>query len=246
MKNLYFLFIFFFSLSLHAQQSTYLPGNWSFQNVHEKEKLDSTSIEMIEMLFGNMTLAFSENGLYRASMMGQQDNGTWEFSETEKGLLLKSDSGSNQDFDIIDLTEEQLTLKLSKGILVFKKTGEAPKLEKEAFSEEREKVKITAEEISKKWFLKRKETPGKSKEQIDMLSNMIAGAYFYFYEDGSFEVSIMGMTETGEWKLGDDQSSVITQYEEASKEWNVFSISESQLILYPGNSKEQWIFSTIE
>lgn len=245
MKTIQVLFIFF-SFSVYGQQSTILPGKWSFEKVYEQEKLDSTSVKMLDMLFGNMTLAFNSEGSYRATIMGEVDNGTWSYRESAMALILKSNSGDIHNFEVIDLSENQMTLKLSKGAMVFKKSGEAPDLKETSELSEKEKVKVTSGDISKKWYLKRKESPGKSQEQIDLLSSMIAGAYFDFRKDSTFEVHIMNMTETGDWKLSDDESSVITMKDGSSKEWNIHSISENELVLFPGNSEEKWIFSNVK
>ena len=246
MKTIQLFFLLLFSISLSAQQNSQITGAWSFQNVHEQEKLDSTSVKMLDMLFGNMTLAFNSEGNYRATIMGEVDNGSWNLQGSGKDLILKSNNGETHNFEVIDLSENQMTLKLSKGAMVFKKTGEAPELLRNSDLSDNKYVKITSEEISRKWYLKRKESPGKSQAQIDMLSSMIAGAYFDFREDRTFEVHIMNMTEKGDWKLGDDQSSVITMKDGSSKEWNIHSISENELVLYPGNSEEKWIFATTE
>lgn len=242
MKTIQVFFLLLFSLSLSAQQNTEIIGAWSFQNVHEQEKLDSTSLKMLDMLFGNMTLAFNSEGNYRATMMGEVDKGSWNLQES--ALILRSNSGETHNFELVNLSKDQLTLKLSKGTMVFKKTGEAPEIKGVSDLSEKKFLKIVPGDISKKWYLKRKESPGKSQSQIDMLSSMIAGAYFDFREDRTFEVHIMNMTETGNWKLGDNESSVITMKDGSSKEWNIHSISENELVLYPGKSEEKWIFAT--
>lgn len=246
MKPINLLFFLFTSISLNAQTAADLTGTWGYQNVFEQEKLDSTSVKMLDMLFGNMTLAFNSEGDYRAVMMGEEDNGTWKYQETENILVLKSNTGNTHNFEVIELNGNQMTLKLSKGAMVFKKTGEAPQFHATANLSEKKNMKVTASEISRKWYLKSKESPGKSQAQIELLSSMIAGAYFDFREDGTFEVSIMNMTETGDWKLGEERTSVITMKDGSSKEWNIRSISEKDLVLYPGNSEEKWIFSTAE
>lgn len=244
MRTIQLFFLLLFSVSLNAQQNAEITGAWSFQNVYEQEKLDSTSVKMLDMLFGNMTLAFNSEGNYQASILGEVDKGSWNLQES--ALILKSNTGDTHNFKVIELSEDLLTLKLSKGTMVFKKTGAAPEIMGASDISEEKNVKITSGDIAKKWFLKRKESPGKSQAQIDMLSSMIAGAYFDFREDRTFEVHIMNMTETGNWKLGEDKSSVITMKDGSSKEWNIHSISENELVLYPGNSEEKWIFATTE
>lgn len=116
MKTIPLFFLLLFSISLSAQQNAQITGAWSFQNVHEQEKLDSTSLKMLDMLFGNMTLAFNSEGNYRATIMGEVDNGSWNFQESGKDLILKSNNGETHNFEVIDLSENQLTLKLSKGL----------------------------------------------------------------------------------------------------------------------------------
>lgn len=246
MKTIQLFFLLLFSISLNAQQNAQISGSWSFKSVHEQEKLDSTSLKMLDMLFGNMTMAFNTRGSYRATLMGEVDNGSWSYRESDKALILKSNTGETHNFEVIDLSENRMTLKLSKGAMVFKKTGEAPDLKGTSEFSEKKKVKVTSGDISKKWYLKRKESPGKSQAQIELLSSMIAGAYFDFRKDRTFEVHIMNMSETGDWKLSDDESSVITMKDGSSKEWNIHSISENELVLFPGNSEEKWIFSNVK
>lgn len=245
MKITSLLIFLFCSILLRAQNAAQLTGTWSYQEVYEQEKLDSTSVAMLNMLFGNMSLVFSENGKYAAWMMGQSDSGSWELNEAEENLHLNSASGETSNFEVLELIDDQLILKLSKGAFVFKRTGDGPaaiEMPEPAI----ETVSVSIDQLAKKWYLKRKEAPGKSEKQIEMVSNLIAGAYFDFQKDGSFEVSIIGMTETGNWELGSGNTSVITASEDAQKTWNISKITEDELILHAGNSEEKWIFSTVE
>lgn len=245
MKITCLLILLLCSISLNAQNASQLAGTWGYQEVYEQEELDSSSITMLNMLFGNMSLAFSENGKYAASIMGQSDSGSWELNEAKENLHLNSASGETSTFQVFDLNEDRLVLRLSKGAFVFKRTGDAPAsidLPDPAI----ETVSVTKDQIAKKWYLKRKEAPGKSEKQIEMVNNLIAGAYFDFQKDGTFEVRIMGMTEAGNWKLGSGNTSVITASEDAQKTWKISKITQEELVLHAGNSEEKWIFSTLE
>lgn len=242
MKKITFLFLFLSSTLLSAQDAALLSGNWSYQNVFQPEKLDSTSVKMLDMLFGNMSFTFGDNGRYAASIVGQNDTGSWEYAG--ENLKMSSDSGESHLFDVLELQKDKMVLQLSKGAFVFKKTGEATVIQEK--SSMTKTVKASSEQLSKRWYLKKKLTPGKSEQQNEMLSNMLAGSYFDFQDDGTFEVSIMGMTETGEWKLGKESRKVITLNEQVEKVWNINALTEDELVLHPGNSEEKWIFSATE
>ena len=177
-----------------------------------------------------------------ATMMNQRDVGSWKFNESEESLQLNSSSGESNTFQVLELRDNKLVLQLPKGAFVFSRTAEIP--ETIGISQPIPEVKASREQIARKWYLKRKESPGKSEQQIELVSSLLSGAYFDFNVNGSFEVKIMGITENGEWNIGSENQSVITRNNDAQKVWTIGSISEEQLVLHPGNSEERWIFSS--
>jgi hypothetical protein len=105
-------------------------------------------------------------------------------------------------------------------------------------------VKASKSQISKKWYLTRREVPGRSEAQLKMASKLIKGAYAYFKSNGVYEAQSMKVTESGKWVFGPDNKSIIVTIENQQRIWNIKAISPTQLVLVSGYTEEEWKFST--
>jgi len=111
------------TVSVAAQNSKNIIGNWEYEDVYEKSNIDAKGLEMLKMFFGEMTFEFKKDGEFNALLMGKDVTGQWEpISNTN--ISLKSKAGEEIAFSIVELTPEKLIMKLSKGTFIMKREDE--------------------------------------------------------------------------------------------------------------------------
>ncbi|MEM6339431.1 MAG: lipocalin family protein [Pseudomonadota bacterium] len=231
------------TITLFSQQDLEaLVGKWQYQDVYEKEKLDSTSLETLEMFFGEMTISFNENGLYKAFIMGKEDKGKW-MAKGENVIELALDKGTIMPMKIIELEAERLVFELQNSAFVMTKlaVGEMEKIIETEPSFET--VSATKEQVAKKWYLKSKESSKSVSDKVRKATDeLLSGSYMKFSKNGKYKVQIFKIKEKGKWKFGEENKSIITIKDDNKKVWNIISISEKELVLVQGLNEEKWMF----
>lgn len=219
-----------------------LVGKWQYQDIYGKEKLDSSSLEMLEKFFGEMTFSFSEDGLYKAFIMGKEEQGKWSVQE-ENVIDLASDKGTIMPMKIIQLEEQQLIFELQRSAFVMTKSS-VDKVEKIIEKEPPfERVQATPKQIAKKWYLKSKESSRPVSDKVKKATNeILSGSYMKFSKNGKYKVQILKIKEKGKWKFGEKNEAIITTKDNNQKVWNIISVSDKELILIQGLTKEKWVF----
>lgn len=223
-----------------------LIGKWKYQDVYEKEKIDSAGMKMIEVLFGNMTMQFNEDGMYKAFLMGKDDQGKWN-SEDKKTISLASDNGRITTMELIELDKNKLIFKLQSASFIMSKVqGE----EIDAIVEKEKTFatqKASLEQIAKRWYLvKRESTKKVSKEVKEAVDALLKGTYLEFGKRGKYVAHIFNIKEKGKWEFGRDNHTIITSKDGTKKVWNIISVSDDQLILVHGLRDRKWTFKAGE
>jgi hypothetical protein len=199
---------------------------------------------MMEKLFGEMTFRFNDDGLYKAFIMGTEEQGKWEM-ENDNSVRLSSDKGAVNPMEIIELTDENLTMSIQRSSFVMAKM---PAEEMGVLTEVKPKyelVSATTGQVAKKWLLKSKESTKETSAFVEEAkAELFKGSYLKLSAKGKSEAHIMGITEKAKWQFGEDNSSIIISGDEGQKIWNIVSISESELVMTLGNSDEKWVFET--
>ncbi len=65
-----------------------------------------------------------------------------------------------------------------------------------------------------------------------------------FEKNGKYQLQVFNVMGQGIWKFREGNESLITRKDGKKKVWYINSISDNELILIEGSSKERWIFST--
>ncbi len=122
LKAFFTALLFLSVLSVNAQRATLIKGNWKYQDVTEKEKLDSASIQMLELFFSEITFDIEENGKYKAQFMGKAEEGVWKLNKDESKITFTSSKGPVNEMTIVDVSKNQLILNFGKpNSLILKK-----------------------------------------------------------------------------------------------------------------------------
>jgi TonB family protein len=232
------------SIITYAQTAQQLAGKWKYEDVYNKKGIDSIGLKMVVAFFGDMTITFKENGHFKAFLMGKSDEGTWTLEG--KNITMTSNKGDISTMEIIDFNQDKLVAKLATAIFIMARTALTAEDEAEAVVKEIETVSATAEQVSKKWFIKRKELPGKTEKQLVLINELVQGGYFQFSKNKKYEIQILNIKVNGKWEFGEGNTSIIVQEEDMKTIWNIQKISETELVLLKGNTEEKLIFSTNE
>lgn len=247
MKPLITFILISLSISTYGQNALDdLIGTWKYQDLYEKEKIDSAGAKMLAMVFGSMTLQFDDTNLYRASVMGRDEEGKWMY-EGDESIKLISDKGNVSEVQIIELNKDQLILEMQKKKLIMTKLQESEGDRIIAKEEVLETVKITKAQLARKWYLKSRDSSKNLSDNVSAsVSQLLKGSYMNFSSNGKFEAEILNIKEKGKWEFGEGNEIMVTMKNGQGKIWNVIRISEKQLILVPGKSAEKWIFGISE
>lgn len=246
MTRLRFLFLFpiGLSLSVQAQKTDSLVGKWKYVDVYNKHRYDTATLKIANEYFGNMTFYFKANNHYKAFVMNNIDEGVWSLNEATSKVRITSYKGNSNESQIVGLDSNKLILTLGEGSFIMARTNITPSDNIESPLPDIKTVAVTKTQISKKWFLTRREVPGRSEAQLKMASKLIKGAYAYFKSNGVYEAQSLKVTESGKWAFGPDNRSIIVTIENQQRIWNIKSITATELVLISGYTEELWKFST--
>jgi uncharacterized protein YdeI (BOF family) len=246
MTKLRFLFLIpiGLSLSVQAQKTDTLVGKWKYYDVYNKQIYDTATLKIAKEYFGQMTLYFKPNNHYKAFVMNNIDEGIWSLNESTSKVRLTSYKGHSNESQIIGLNKDQLILTMGEGSFVMTRTNITESDNYEQPLPDIKTVAATKNQISKKWFLQRREVPGRSEAQVKMASKLIKGAYAHFKSNGEYVAESLKVTESGKWVFGPDNRSIIVTIGNQQRIWNIKSINPTQLVLISGYTEEVWKFST--
>lgn len=242
--KLLFLIPIAFSITAKAQKTDSLIGKWKFHDVYDKRGLDTPTLKIVKEYFGNMTLYFKANRHYKSFLLNNTDEGEWNLNEATSKVKFTSNRGHANETQIIDLTNDSLVITMGEGSFVLTRTTINPSDNIEAVLPKIKTVRVTKSQISKKWFLTRREVPGRSEAQLKMASKLIKGAYAHFKMNGDYEAQSLTVTENGKWTFGPGNRSIIVTIDSQQRIWNITRITPTELFLISGYSEEVWKFST--
>lgn len=241
MKKAFSALLFLTSLQLSAQTADELIGFWKYHGPQNPQEVDSTGKAMLKRFFGSMSIDLNEDGHYTLSMMGREDEGKWTFDATqEEELELLSDNGSGKRIDIIEVDNKRLVLQLDGKGFEMRKADKSTNTGTSR-ADEVKGTEAAPEQLIKTWYLVKRDRPGKKSSAIT--AKMLAGSYVQLNEDGSYSVKMLGAEDSGSWKLKNKNTQLVWETGNEKKVWTIRSVSDNELILARGNSKETWYFS---
>ena len=124
-KILLFALISTLSFSwISAQSTSDLFGKWDFVHVKDQDKLDSTGVKMIKMMFSDMSFEFKEDGNFIFVGMGKTEEGTYVASKRLKKVDMTDSKGRTNTIKVLEISAEEMTIQLKDAILVMRKPEE--------------------------------------------------------------------------------------------------------------------------
>jgi hypothetical protein len=246
MTKLRFLFLIpiGLSVSVQAQKTDSLVGKWKYHDVYNKQRYDTATLKLAKEYFSAMTLYFKPNNHYKAFVMNNIDEGIWSTSDSCRKVRMTSYKGHSNESKILGLQGDQLILGMGEGAFIMKRTVVNDSDNIEQPLPNIKTVAVSKSQITKKWYLTRREVPGRSEAQLKMASKLIKGAYAHFKQNGEYEAQSLKVTESGKWVFGPNNRSIIVTIENQQRIWNIKAISPTNLVLISGYTEEEWKFST--
>ena len=218
-------------------------GNWKFHRIETNKKIDSVGKKLIIDFFGDMSANFTSDNNYKLVMLKKNEEGIWKIENSK--LILNSTKGIEKFFILDKKYNDTLKFEVKPNeYLVLKRDFQTEKI-----------ITLTTEKITgvvaeksqllKKWYIKKKIVPNKSVKQLEMISLLLEGSYFNFNKDGTYDIEIFNITESGKWTLNNDKTEIIQEKLDLTKvHWKILKISADELIINKGDLQEQLILST--
>lgn len=222
-----------------AQTEKELLGSWKFESVYGRNDLDETSLAMAEKFFGDLSITLLTDHKFHFIAMESEDQGSWQLKD--KIIQLTSDKGDIQQVQILEFNKESMGVKLSSGSFMLAKEDADTKVVAANLNV------VTAKEelLYQKWYLKKREIPGKPLEIINaMMQN--GSPFLELKQNGSFNANLFEWKEKGDWTIENNNTKLALTGKEESKYFQFRKISEQEMELYNDHTAEIWYFSTHE
>ena len=236
MKKILFLALLLASAFGTAQNEKRIIGKWAFSDLYDKSSLDEESQKMAAMLFKELTVNFRPDNTMSLAMRKKPETGTYAFSKEDPNVITAtSDNGRAMTLTIIKLTDDELILTLDKaGSMVLKKVSEAPDDAPVATP----KVAATHKQITGKWMV----TGSTDKKLSDAALEIMKDSFVEFTPDGKYHSKALMVEQHGTWAFGPGNTTIAVDTEDGKAVWNIYAISDTELIMQNDTSSKRMTF----
>jgi hypothetical protein len=220
-----------------AQNAKLIIGKWAYVDLYDKSAIDEQGQQMMTMLFGQMTISFGPDNTMLLAMRKKPEVGTYAFDKTNDTLLTAtSATGKQMNFTIVKLNEKELIFTMGDaGTMVMKKVSDTP----DAPPAVTPKVSATMNQISGKWHVM-----GKEDQKSEFTTELLKGSFVDFGADGKYNAKILAIEQSGTWKFGEGNTTIIVDMGEDGKGvWSIYAISDSDLLMQNDTSSVKIKFS---
>ncbi|MHA3787804.1 hypothetical protein ACX0HA_06285 [Flavobacterium hauense] len=244
MKNLLLTFLLIYSFTASSQTTEEIIGNWQFYTIRTQPGTTLSQYNGATSIMGSMTMQLNADKSYIMSLMGMNEKGQWELKGKE--IVFHTSDGKSYSFPIVAYETNLMTLDKQKLAIVVSREG-ANVPPPPAFKEEKSYTKVTAAQVSKKWYLKQFPSPANMTEkQKEAFGEKMSGSYVEFKTNGKYSLQVGDKKENGTWSLNPKNDGIITGSKNMPKEAFVKSITATELVVIDSETDEEWIYSTIE
>jgi hypothetical protein len=240
------LLISFQTLTLFGQTPNLL-GKWDFHKLETKKEIDEEGKEIMNRMFTNMSYQFNTDNTYNIKMRKKTEVGKWELNGNT--ISTTNENGLISKIKFVLKSNDTLKIEMDKNEYLVLLKDKNYKEETEPKAEPKQTIKTVsvANEtlLCKKWYLIKKIKPNRTEEQLKLVSDVLKGSYFEFYNNGKFKIEMLKIVEKGTWALNNNKSEIIqTKSDDTSVIWKILKISEDELLINLGDSNEQLLLST--
>ncbi|RYY64474.1 MAG: hypothetical protein EOO12_09580 [Chitinophagaceae bacterium] len=245
MKRILLLLLLLSGRTTFAQQPP-LTGTWTFNYLIDTAGREREDLREASKLFADLYFTFRPNGRFRAFLMKTKMEGDWSYAPATGTIRMQMDgTTSPHEARVLRLTDSSLLLRMDRkgGYALRRSTESSDSIEAPAPPPPPPaSVSATKAQVAKRWYFLRREVPGRSEEQIRLLSELVAGSYLEFRPDGGYKGKIGKLEVDGRWAFGEENRSITVTIDGAHQVWTISAVSNTGLVLVKG-SQEIWRFS---
>lgn len=237
MKRIFLLALFLLATTTGiAQNAKLILGKWAYSDLYDKESVDEQGQQMAAMFFKDLTVSFRPDNTMSLTMRNRPETGTYEFSHDNQTVITAtSDNGKAMTLTIIKLTAEELILTLDKaGSMILKRVSETP----DAAPVPTPKVAATHKQITGKWMV----TGSTDKKLSDAAMEIMKDSFVEFTPDGKYHSKALMVEQHGTWAFGPGNTTINVDTEDGKAVWNIYAISDTDLIMQNDTSSKRMTF----
>ncbi len=223
---------------------TLILGKWVYGNVTRIGATKPIPEFQMRLNVGkNGSYHFLKNNRFR-TCGGNCVNGDWKIEKNNKYIFLKTDEGKIFRFEITKLTNDTLSLNIrNKSIHTLINIPNAEDFEDKRDNEAPNTVRAKREQLIKRWKL----SGIKNEKQKSSTNQSVADTYsnttYEFLANGNL-ISKVLKEQTGNWKLGNDNTEIYMMFDNDGSVWEIISVTKNELIIKRPNSDNHYIFNT--
>lgn len=220
-----------------AQNSKLIIGKWAYVDLHDKSSVDEAGQQMAAMLFSQLTMNFSADNTMSITMRKKPEPGTYSFDKDNENLInAVSATGKPMPLTIVKLTENELIVTMgTMGAMIMKKVSAEP----DAAPAITPKVSATMKQITGKWYV----TGSENKKMSELGAELMGDSYVSFSANGKYNSKVLSIEQTGTWKFGKDNKTIVVDTEDGKGIWSIYEISDSELMMQNDTSLMRMTFS---
>ncbi|TCZ74596.1 hypothetical protein [Flaviaesturariibacter aridisoli] len=245
MKRILLLLLLLSGMTTFAQQPP-LTGTWTFNYLIDTAGREREDLREASALFADLYFRFDTSGRFRAFLMKTKMEGDWSYAPATGTIRMQMDGTTTpHEARVLRLTDSSLLLRMDRkgGYALRRSTGISDSSEAPAPPPPPPpSVSATKAQVAKRWYFLRREVPGRSEEQIRLLSELVAGSYLEFRPDGGYKGKIGKLEVDGRWSFGEGNHTIVVSVDGEQQMWTISSFSATSLVLIKG-SREVWKFS---
>lgn len=243
MAKLFLTFSIFLAFSAQSQTADSLIGKWKFRNIYQSEKMDSAELKMLRGMFASMTLYLKANNHYKTFMF-KNEEGLWRYEDAGRTITMAANKGTESKLELISVTSNELLVSIGKDkAFILERTTTLPGDDVEEQLPAVKLVSATSKQICKKWYLLRRDVPGRTAAQSKAVTELVGETFFNFQPDNTYQSQVLSIKVEGNWKFGPGNTSLILAVDDSKITWHIKSINENELVLLRGNTEETWTFT---
>ncbi|HLT75649.1 MAG TPA: hypothetical protein VKZ68_11195 [Ohtaekwangia sp.] len=229
-----------------AQIREKLIGKWDYYTIRNVEEKEPISRSMLKIVVGeNSFYNFYRDGKYILFENNAYFKGNWKLADNNKKLVLTSELGTTQSFEVVSLSANTLVLLIKNDAYHTLVRDNQPfhltRIENQ--TDPAGTVVGSADELSRKWLLTEFRDSLETAEVNDQMTAIVKGSWFDFRKDGRYSRKMITHEKSGRWKFQNGNRTLIMIDDDGfGSVWNISFISPTELVLQRPGTSVQHIF----
>ncbi len=245
------LIVFVISLVANgsAQVREKLIGKWDYYTIRNVEEKEPISRSMLKIVVGEDSFFnFYRDGKYVSFENNAYFQGNWKLADNNRMLVLTSELGNTQSFEVVSLTAHTLVLLIRDDAYhTLVKDSQPFQLARNEAPPDPGTATATSEELSRKWVLTEFRDSLETADVNEQMTLIVKGSWFVFRKDGGYSKKMITHAKSGKWKFQNGNRTLIMIDDDGfGSVWNISFISPAKLVLQRPGTSVQHIFRAFQ